>query len=114
MAFSPDGVLLGVGTGSRLDVWDTREGDAMPSMDMKDGLVTALCFDRRRRYAAVGDDQGRIGVFATSDGSLLDVLLGHVGPVRSVQFDATSTRLVSGGDDTTVLAWLLELPDSGR
>jgi hypothetical protein len=38
----------------------------------------------------------------------LTELTGHQGPVASVDFSPDGTRLVSGGDDTTILIWDLK------
>lgn len=105
MAFSMDGVLLGVGDGSTVRVWDTREGVELASMTVASDEVTAVAFDRRRRVAAVGDSAGRVWLFVVETGKTLGALEGHQGPVTSLAFDRHSQGLVSGGADTTVLTW---------
>ncbi|MCO4743820.1 MAG: WD40 repeat domain-containing protein [Proteobacteria bacterium] len=107
MAFSQDGVLLGVGDGPSVRVWDTREGVELPSMTLASADVTVIAFDRRRRVAAVGDAAGNVWLFVVETGNTLGALSGHTGAVRSLAFDPKGQSLISGGDDTTVLAWEL-------
>ena len=56
-------------------------------------------------HAAVGRDDGTVSVYDLASRAELRRLAGHRGWVMAVAFSPDGRRLVSGGADTTALAW---------
>lgn len=63
------------------------------------------------RWLAVCDIEGRVRLVDHQSGLVAAVFEGHAGRVASLRFTPDGTALLTGGYDTTVLAW--ELPRAG-
>ncbi len=57
------------------------------------------------RVLAVGDLDGRVGLWEVGSGQLIRTFAGHAQAVRSVSFAPGGDLLASGSDDTTILIW---------
>lgn len=62
-------------------------------------------FSRDGKFIAAGDEKGQVLLWSVFPPQALVTLSGHSAGVTSVHFSPDGNRLVSGSDDTTILAW---------
>lgn len=67
--------------------------------------VNSVAFSPDGSLLASGSSDGRVRLWRTNDGSLLQILEGHSDDVRSVTFTPDGDRLASGSEDGTVRIW---------
>jgi WD40 repeat protein len=96
------------------------------------GIVHATAFSPDRRHVCSGGDDQVVRLWDVASGRLDRALTGHTGPVHSVVYDSTGSRLASAGDQTvriwdpltgretltfhghTALVWRVALSPDGR
>jgi len=87
-------------------LWRLAAPDAEPRvLYAADHWVTALGCDRERGLLALPLADYAVGVLRVADGQLVQRLPGHTGPLRSLQFAADGTRLISAGSDARIRVW---------
>ena len=57
------------------------------------------------KFAAVGEETGKIKVFDLATGQIAKTFAGHTGPVTGVTFTADASKVVSGSQDKTFRVW---------
>lgn len=113
IAFTPDGATLVTGgADKKVQSWAAADGKLVRTFAGPTDVATqvALSVDGTKLAAAGVDKAAR--VWNMADGAVLATLT-HVGPVRSVRFNADASRVVTGADDNTVRVWSLPTP-TGR
>jgi WD40 repeat protein len=110
MAQSGDGRLLAVPAGSRVFLFDARDGTLIrtlaPGRDVQSAVEEAHrpAFSPDGKRVAVGYTKGLVYVWKVETGQELLKLTGHNQPVECVAFDA-SWRLVSADAGGTIKVW---------
>ncbi len=104
VAFTSDGRLAAVAAGDAIRLWNTTDGSLQLTIPDLDG-VRALAISPDGVTLAVGLQDNSIQLRATSDGSLLKMLLGHAGWIRCLAFSPDGTQLASGAFDATARVW---------
>jgi hypothetical protein len=95
------------GTGKVLPDWPmVAQND--PAVEERCGYWS-LSPTRRLRAYLYGRRQDRIGLEECATGELRRTLVGHRGEVRVLGFSSDGTRLLTSGDDHTVLVWDVSL-----
>jgi WD40 repeat protein/energy-coupling factor transporter ATP-binding protein EcfA2 len=102
LSYGPDGMLAVVDGHPSLTVWDTRRGTSTVHPLPSPASTVAVSPDGQR--IAVGGDAPDITVVSRAGGPDRQ-LRGHSAYVRSLAFDATGRRLVSGGNDDFAIVW---------
>lgn len=105
LKFSPDNKLLASGGFRTVKLW--RKPDPVKALDFA-GLETAvrsLATSADGKWAAIGEENGKIRVFEVATGKVAKTLEGHSGPTTGVAFSADGAKLVSGSQDKTFRVW---------
>ncbi len=126
VAFSPDGTLLASWTArdKAVRLWDVASGQPRPAVapqappnnyflqaagEYVDFRPQHLAWSPDNRLLAVGRDNIQLWEVATC--KLRRELPGHQGTlIRALAFDPSGRFLASGGADTTILIWDMDLP----
>ena len=105
--FSPDGQQLAFTEGDDVVVWDWTRRQLLRRLQGHRSTVTDLAYspDGLRLASCSGDR--RIGVWDAQTGALLRTMTGHRAAVSQVAF-VGNNRLVSLGEDGTILVWHVE------
>jgi WD40 repeat protein len=115
LIFSPDGRLLAglfpkdaslaEPTGF-LRVWNLSNWDELYSQTTS--LAEGLAFSPDGSRFALGGAIGKIFIYETTSGKLLQTLAGHEDAVTSLAFSPDGNTLASGGQDGTIRLWDLQ------
>ncbi len=106
VAFSDDGTLLAIGTGTGLTIRPTAlDGDGV-TLAGHDTELFAVRFSPDGTLLASGAiNDPVIKIWKVSDGTLVRQLRGHTGWIRSLAFSPDGALLASGGTDGLVKLW---------
>ncbi len=105
LEFSPDGTLLASGGFRTVKLW--RKPQPVKALDLA-GLETAvrsLATSADGKWAAIGEENGKIRIFDVATGKVAKTLEGHTAAATGVAFNADATKLVSGSQDKTFRVW---------
>lgn len=105
LAFSPDGSVLASGSYREIKLW--RRPTAVKKFDMA-GLGEATqcaAVSPDSNLIAVGDADGKIRLFDSSDGKASGELTGHDAAVTALCISPDGKRLISVSTDTTARVW---------
>ena len=98
-------VALGIDQGGTV-LWDLRRNRVR---SLQATVPAEIRFSPDGGQVAVTDYEGhRLRLFDVATGAELRGLRGHQGPVAAVAFTPDGRRLITGGDDTTLVIWNLE------
>lgn len=105
--FDEDGKLAISAACENVVLWDTRRGTERTTWRGERSEVTCLARGHgdRASLVAVGYADGVIRLWSLETNTYSIVFTGHRGAVTSLAFDATCSRLASGGKDTCVILW---------
>jgi WD40 repeat protein len=104
---APSGRLVAGLTVDGSDVWETRTGQST-GRGSDDGILgRPASFSADERLLATTTNS-QVFLWDVATGTLLTRLVGHRGRIASIDFSPDGKRLVSGGDDTTILVWDIE------
>lgn len=109
VAYSPDGMLLAIGSYGRVTIWDTQQAKPVKQITNVLGTVNDLKFSPDGKTLAVAGGQpsarGDLRLFDTKDWKLLAQLGGHLDVVACVAFTVDGKTLASASFDKTVRLW---------
>jgi WD40 repeat protein/tRNA A-37 threonylcarbamoyl transferase component Bud32 len=102
VAFSPDGQHLAVTGEQEIHIWHLGSGRRARRLPAPEAKGLAYSPDGKLLAAATG---GRVRLFDTADGRLVQTLTGHTGLVAGLAFGPDGRHLATAGADTTVRLW---------
>jgi len=112
LAFSTDGVILGMGGVGKIALWDIAAAKEIRLFDSKEGAnaatlpaVASLAFASDGKTLAAGCYDGAVRLFDHAKGKEIRALEGHASVPFSVAFSGDGRILVSGSFDKTVRLW---------
>jgi WD40 repeat protein len=89
---------------SQVRLVDLRSGDVLLEVD-HGASTTAAALSVGGRLLATGGVDRVVRIWRTSDGRLLHVLKGHVGPITAIAFSARGTLLATASTDGVGRVW---------
>lgn len=112
MEWSPDAShLVSMDVDNVAILWSVQSGTVLQHFDLKPGsknpesLGVDLEWVDDRRFALPGATIGAIGIYETTESSVVGKLIGHTGAVSCLSFNRESKLLASAADDFTVRIW---------
>jgi WD40 repeat protein/energy-coupling factor transporter ATP-binding protein EcfA2 len=110
VAFPTNGELLAsAGEDQTILLWDLNTGEPRnitPIFDQeKPATSLSLAFSPDSRFLASGMSDNKILLFDIPSGNIVQELLGHSEPVKSVAFSGDGKKLASGSADGTIVIW---------
>ncbi len=111
VAYSPDGRLLAVAVGSKIQLIVVESGRCEQVLEGHTSRVTSVTFSPNGERLASGSNDHTIRLWEIESGRCVQVLEGHTNWVLSVMFSPNGERLASGSWDKTIRLWEIE---SGR
>ncbi len=101
---------LTVGADNSAALLDARMRDRIYTVNLSGSALSGCAIAKNGSRCAVSGQHGSLHVWPTSNNSAITPLVGHDQKTRvnSVHLNGDGTRLVSGGNDKSVLFWELE------
>lgn len=114
VTFNPDGGVIASGGRDGKIRLHSAEGQRVIELDQFGQAVWDLAFDPHGEILTSASEDGSIWLWGLwgSQAATLQRLVGHEGPVVSIQYSANGDYLISGGLDGTVRLWDLSLLDT--
>ena len=111
IAFSPEGSRVATASGKRVNMWCTKTWKAIVTLNTVE--VESLAFSPDgTRLAIVGTSPEPIIQICSADtGQHIAELSGHTRGVQSVAFSPDGSLLASGGYDSAIYLWDVEIGD---
>ncbi|OAA61902.1 WD repeat protein [Niveomyces insectorum RCEF 264] len=98
--------VLAVAAGKTVCFWDGDQFDNQIKLVRLSHGVASVGLDLKGRKFAVGEEPGTwVRVYSWDDGSEIDVLKGHHGPVWSIAFSPDGKLYATGSEDGTIKMW---------
>ncbi len=112
IAFSPDGLLMAVGTSEQsVVIWDVTNWQIIKNLVENDDDVRALAFSRNGKYLASGHNHDKVHVWDTSTWKKITSIRASK-TVNSLSFDGVSSVLAIARDDDKILLWDIKKDES--
>ncbi len=107
-AYSPDGKRLAVSGLGAISVWSIQNGRFRRTLRIVGPTAHSLAFSPDSKLLALGGEDGVVRVIDPGTGVLVHQLRQHRDTVRTVAFGPRGDRLLSSGQDRSVILWDLE------
>ena len=103
LAFAPDGQTLALAH-DQIQLWPVADRSLARTLDGSVGQAESVVFAPDGQTLAAAADDGTIGLWDVSDGTLRDTLEGH-GRVVRLAFAPDGQTLAAAADDGTIRLW---------
>jgi WD40 repeat protein len=87
------------------EICEPVTGQPLAKLPVDGNAYSCAAFSRSNRFLALGTIRGEILVWDTVQSTVATRFTGHRGAVTSVDFSPDAKRLVTSGDDATILLW---------
>ena len=92
--------------GDAVKILDQSNGQTIHTISLEGDIVSALSLSPDGTVLVIATKLGFLRQYTSSDFELVRTWKStHIGPVRLLAFDSTSTFVASGGSDGTVKVW---------
>lgn len=105
MAWSPDGVMLGIASSLGVWLYDTAQPDSPPRLFEGQDGAASLAFNPNGRYIASGGVDGSVWIWDIELGEVVAQLEGHLYTISDLTFSADSSLLAAGDNSGVVRVW---------
>ncbi|MBP88292.1 MAG: hypothetical protein CMJ64_16515 [Planctomycetaceae bacterium] len=105
LRFSPDSELLASGGYRNVKLWKRSRNAHKVDLAGVESPVKALAVSADGKWAAMGEESGKVRLYELPSGKLVRTLEAHAGAASGVAFSTDSTKLVSGGQDKKFKVW---------
>lgn len=107
-AWSPTGHAIATRKGNEVLVYRTEDCSLQHSLTGPRELVTSVAWSPDGKLIAGAGADYRTVIWNAISGKIVQTLVGHLDVVNHVDFDSTSTRLVTSSSDGTARVWLVD------
>jgi WD40 repeat protein len=105
MRFSPNGQLLATGGFRTAKLWRRPEPQKQGEFTGLESAARSIATSPDGKLIAVGEESGKIRLFATTGGNITQTFAGHTAAVTTIVYSADGSRLLSGSADKTARLW---------
>ena len=105
LQFSPDNQTLASGGYKTVKLWHRPTNVQKAKLAGIETPAKSLAVSSDGKWAAIGEESGKIKVFDLSTNQLVKQLAGHTAAVSALQFSADGTKLFSGSKDKSLRTW---------
>jgi len=105
LRFRPDSRMLASGGYRNVKLWARPQDTRLHEFTGLAATPLTVAISPDGKWAAVGEESGRIQLLDLEQGMVAGELAGHAGAVRAVAFLGDGTQLVSGADDAKLTLW---------
>jgi len=105
LAFSPDSKILAATDQFIINLWNTRNGSRIASLNDHTDYVDSLTFSRNGAQLISASWDHTVKLWSPANGDLLETLAGHTDRVYSVAFSPKGDFLLSASTDGTTRMW---------
>ncbi len=111
VAASADGTWYATSSDDKtVKLWKAEDHSLLRTVNNLAAPVGALDVRQDGLQLAAADDLGRVHLIKVADGSIEHSLGAHTAVIRSVQYDTTSSNLLTVAADGTAQVWKLKTP----
>ncbi|MDP7129641.1 MAG: WD40 repeat domain-containing protein [Planctomycetota bacterium] len=102
---SPDGRYVAAGIRNEIVLFSLPHLERVGSLQGNQNLIQTLRFDDSGENLLSGSSDSTVRMWRMSDGTLLQTMRGHCGPVNAVAFMPGNRAVISAGNDSTFRFW---------
>ena len=110
MALSPNGSILAIPNGAKIDLWDTTDSSKINSLSgyAETDTISSLAFSSDGLRLVSGSYDNIVIIWDMINGSAKHILKQHLGQIYSVAFSTNGKTVASSSYDGTIILWSVD------